>query len=69
MSFPSDLEIAQSAKIEHIKTIAAKIGISEDDLQYYGKNKAKLPLDLIQEEKIKEGKTHIGFCHKSNTSR
>ena len=56
MSFPSDLEIAQSAKIEHIKTIAAKIGITEDDLQYYGKNKAKLPLDLIQEEKIKKAK-------------
>lgn len=53
MSFPSDLEIAQSAEIKHIKTIAAKIGITEDDLQYYGKNKAKLPLDLIDEEKIK----------------
>ena len=56
MSFPSDLEIAQSAEIKHIKTIAAKIGITEDDLQYYGKNKAKLPLDLIDEEKIKKAK-------------
>nr|MBP6315280.1 formate--tetrahydrofolate ligase [Chitinophagaceae bacterium] len=54
--FPSDLEIAQSATIQHIKTIGAKIGIAEDDLQYYGKNKAKLPLNLIDEEKIKNAK-------------
>jgi formate--tetrahydrofolate ligase len=54
--FPSDLEIAQSAPIQHIKTIGAKIGIAEDDLQYYGKNKAKLPLDLIDAEKIKQSK-------------
>ncbi len=54
--FPSDLEIAQNATIQHIKTIASKIGITEDDLQYYGKNKAKLPLDLIDEEKIKKSK-------------
>ncbi len=56
MSFPSDLEIAQSAEIKHIKTIAAKIGITEDDLQYYGKHKSKLPLHLIDEEKIKKAK-------------
>lgn len=55
-TFPSDLEIAQSAEIKHIKTIAAKIGITEDDLQYYGKHKSKLPLDLIDEEKIKKAK-------------
>lgn len=54
--FPSDLDIAQAAEIKHIKTIGAKIGITEDDLQYYGKNKAKLPLDLIDEEKIKKAK-------------
>ncbi len=53
-TFPSDLEIAQNAAIQHIKTIAAKINIQEDDLQYYGKHKAKLPLDLIDEEKIKK---------------
>ena len=47
--FPSDLEIAQNATIQHIKEIADKIGISNDDLQYYGKNKAKLPLELINE--------------------
>ena len=48
--FPSDLEIAQSAPIRHIKEIAAKLGISNDDLEYYGKYKAKLPLKLINDE-------------------
>ena len=48
-SFPSDLEIAQNATMAHIKEIAKKINISEDDLEYYGKYKAKLPLHLQQE--------------------
>ena len=53
---PSDLEIAQSTAIRHIKEIAANTGISNDDLEYYGKYKAKLPLKLINEEKIKKSK-------------
>jgi len=56
MSFPSDLEIAQSAKIQPIQDIASKIGISSDDLILYGKYKAKLPLHLIHEENIKKSK-------------
>lgn len=55
-TFPSDLEIAQKATIQHIKIIAAALGISSDDLHYYGKTKAKLPLYLINEEKIKKAK-------------
>ncbi len=53
---PSDLEIAQNAPILHIKDIAAKIAISNDDLQYYGKHKAKLPLELIDEIKVQKSK-------------
>lgn len=53
---PSDLEIAQNAAIEHIKDVAAKINISNDDLQYYGKHKAKLPLELIDAEKLLKSK-------------
>ena len=53
---PSDLEIAQNTPIRHIKEIAANTGISNDDLEYYGKYKAKLPLKLINEEKIKKSK-------------
>ncbi len=45
-TFPSDIEIAQSATLEHIRKIAEKINIPEDDLEYYGKYKAKLPLQL-----------------------
>ena len=44
--FPSDIEIAQSATLQHIRVIAEKINITEDDLEYYGKYKAKLPLNL-----------------------
>jgi formate--tetrahydrofolate ligase len=52
----SDLDIAQSAKIDHINNIAKKIDVSVDDLEHYGKYKAKLPLTLINEEKIKKAK-------------
>lgn len=52
----SDLEIAQAAEIQHIKTIGKKINITEDDLQYYGKYKAKLPLELIDENIIRQSK-------------
>lgn len=48
-NFPSDIEIAQSATLVHIKEIAQKINISNDDLEYYGKYKAKLPLHLQSE--------------------
>ncbi len=49
-----DLEIAQNAPIQHIRTIAAKLNIAEDDLEYYGKYKSKLPLSLIDEAKIQK---------------
>ena len=48
-TFPSDIEIAQNAIMSHIKDIAKKINISEDDLEFYGKYKAKLPLHLQKE--------------------
>lgn len=53
---PSDLDIAQSATIKHINEIAGKLGIAVDDLEHFGKYKAKLPLTLIDEEKIKQHK-------------
>lgn len=52
----TDIEIAQSVTPIHIKNIAAKLGITEDDLEMYGKYKAKLPHTLINEEKIKASK-------------
>ena len=56
MSFPTDLEIALNAEIKHIREIADKIGIDREDLEYYGKYKAKIPLKYIDEEKIKNSK-------------
>ena len=44
---PSDIEIAQAHEMEPIKDIAAKIGLAEEDLDYYGKYKAKVHLDLL----------------------
>ena len=38
----TDIEIAQKAEMKHIREVAAKLGISEDDLDLYGKYKAKL---------------------------
>ncbi len=50
----TDIEIAQEAKLEHIRDVAAGIGIAEDDLEYYGKYKAKLSDELW--DKIKGNK-------------
>jgi len=48
----SDIEIAQAASMQHVKNIASKLAISEDDLELYGKYKAKLPLSLLNPSKI-----------------
>jgi len=54
MAHLSDIEIAQANNISRIKNIAKKLHIPEDDLELYGKYKAKLPLNLIDENKIKK---------------
>mgnify|MGYP000259425702 CR=1 FL=1 len=48
----ADIDIAQAAEIKHINEIAAKLNLSPDDLEHYGKYKAKLPLSLLNQEKI-----------------
>lgn len=52
--FKTDLEIAQECKMEHIRDIAAKIGVGEEDLEYYGNHKAKVSLDLLHRNEDKE---------------
>ena len=52
----TDLEIAQKAQMLPIREVAKKLNISEDDLDPYGKYKAKLPLHLINAEKMKNSK-------------
>jgi formate--tetrahydrofolate ligase len=54
MKHLTDIDIAQKNKLTHIRDIAAKLGIDEDTIEMYGKYKAKLPLTLIDEEKIKQ---------------
>src|SRR5690349_12019310 len=46
MSVPSDIEIAQAAKLRPITDVAAEIGLGPDDLDLYGKYKAKVALEL-----------------------
>ncbi len=52
----TDIEIAQSAELKPIIKIAEQLNIEADDLELYGKYKAKLPLKLINEDKIKKSK-------------
>ena len=52
----TDIEIAQSAVIRPITELAGKLGLKEDDLELYGKYKAKLPLSLIDEKKAAKAK-------------
>lgn len=51
-----DIEIAQEAAIKPIVEIAATLNVPADDLELYGKYKAKLPLSLIDENKVKKAK-------------
>ncbi|MBX2982134.1 MAG: formate--tetrahydrofolate ligase [Flavobacteriales bacterium] len=56
MAFPSDLEIAQRATLQPITAIGEKLGIDPERMENYGRYKAKLPLDLIDEDKVKKSK-------------
>lgn len=50
----TDIQIAQEAELFHIKEVAASLGIAEDELEFYGKYKAKLSDELIN--RVKEQK-------------
>lgn len=54
MTHKSDLQIAQETQLQHIDSIAAKLNIDQGKLELYGKYKAKLPLDLIDDEVVKK---------------
>ena len=55
----SDIEISKRANMLHIRDVAKKLGIGEDDLEYYGKYKAKLSSELQQ--KITKNKETISI--------
>jgi formate--tetrahydrofolate ligase len=57
MAMKPDIEIAQAAKVQHIEKIAEKIGLSREDLEFYGKFKAKVPLEVLKRfDNNKDGK-------------
>ncbi|MFQ7522088.1 MAG: formate--tetrahydrofolate ligase [Terrisporobacter sp.] len=51
MTFKSDIEIAQESKTLHIREIGKKLGLTEDDLEFYGKYKAKIDYNLLKTHK------------------
>lgn len=56
MSFKSDIEIAQEAVAEDIRDIAKKINLSEDDIELYGKYKAKIDYNVLDRTEDRKGK-------------
>lgn len=55
MAFKSDIEIAQEVQPQKIQFIAEKLGLREDDIELYGKYKAKVDYNLLKQER-KDGK-------------
>ncbi len=50
----TDIQIANEANLEHIRTIATKLGMTEDDIEFYGKYKAKVSDELWEKVKGNE---------------
>ena len=66
----TDIQIAQEAKMEHIKDVAARAGIEENELEFYGKYKAKISDEAAKaleknEELNFEGKRIIRPAYKN----
>ena len=53
MAYLTDIEIAQSCKLQPILEIAKKCGIAEDEIEYYGKYKAKIDVTKLKDKKRK----------------
>ena len=56
MGFKSDIEIAQECKMQDIREVASKLGFTEDDIELYGKYKAKVDYNLLKKTPGKNGK-------------
>ncbi|WP_026652798.1 formate--tetrahydrofolate ligase [Butyrivibrio proteoclasticus] len=56
MAVKSDIEIAQEAKMLHIRDVAARMDIAEDDLEFYGKYKAKLTEEFLKKAEDNKNK-------------
>ena len=60
--FKTDLEIAQECVMDPILKVAEKIGLKEDDLEYYGKYKAKIDLDVLRVISARTSSSVISFA-------
>src|SRR5512136_2017477 len=56
---PSDIDIAQAAKVKPITQIAAELGIREDELELYGPYKAKIKLEILERLKDRPNGKYI----------
>ena len=56
MTFKSDIEIAQEAQAQDIRDIAKKLNLTEDDIELYGRYKAKIDYNVLNRTKSKNGK-------------
>lgn len=56
---PSDIEIAQAARLRPIREVAEEVGLTEDDLDLYGKYKAKVHLDVLEKFKDRPNARYI----------
>jgi formate--tetrahydrofolate ligase len=56
MDFKSDIEIAQECKPQDIREVASKLGFTEDDIELYGKYKAKVDYNLLKKTPSKNGR-------------
>src|SRR5215212_2539514 len=56
---PSDIEIAQEAKVKPILQVAAELGIRENELELYGPYKAKIKLEILERLKNKPNGKYI----------
>jgi len=52
----TDIDIAKKVNLKHIKEIAKRLNLSEDDIEMYGKYKAKIPLKFINDDACKKSK-------------
>jgi len=57
----SDIEIARSIELKKVKQVAESIGIPRDEVENYGRYIAKIPEQLIDEEKVKAAIEATGY--------
>ena len=63
----TDIQIAQEAEMLHIREVAAKVGIEEEDLEFYGKYKAKYRMTDGKSKRQTRWKAGTCYCNQSDS--